>query len=769
MKNIFSDIKDYVKQPNRNVFDMSFQNNATFNFGTLYPVFCKEVIPGDSVSIDTTFALRFLPMAFPVQTKVQANLHFFYVRNRNLWENWKKFITHTDDVEFPVLDGSQSCLTTGGLADYLGIPTTLVGNYSITTNYSEHSFLFQFTGSSFGINYTSFVVSDDTFKDVSFNRSVLGSSLSSYALAPTHSGPDQHYLISFALNNVSFNYIPSSFTLEYGNSLSNLSASNVYQVVLTYKKGSINFIFAYCNFTPVIDGNDFKINIPLDGWEFIDGNKTESFDSYSSLLSRILQYTDNSEFSFSFGCVSSTTSQGSNSFHIALKNNGEYPTNWGYYQLRVISVPSSYSSEVTDLNDVVSIKNPFLSTNPINIPISALPFRAYESIYNSFYRNELNDPLFVNGKPTYDVYCPNTSDGVDDYDYKLYNRNWELDFLTSAVQSPQQGIAPLVGVSSAGNFTFVNKDSNGNVGYFTADAQFSADGTTITGFKLSDKVQLSGIPTTDVGNVPEDIKRGTIYNLNQMALAGISINDFRNVNALQRWLETNIRRGYKYRDQIKSHFGVDVSYQELDMPEFIGGISEPVFVNQVNQTTETDSDPLGSYAGQMSLLASSNHTIRHYADEHGFIMGIMSITPVPNYSQLLPKHFIKYNYLDYFFPEFGHIGMQPVDYREVCPLQAYGVNPLDVNNTFGYQRAWYDYIASVDEVHGLFRTNLRNFVLNRQFDTLPKLNKDFLQVDANQLNDIFTVQDISDKILGQIKFNCIFKRPIPKYGIPRLE
>lgn len=764
MKNIFSDIKDYVKQPNRNVFDMSFQNNATFNFGTLYPVFCKEVIPGDSVSIDTTFALRFLPMAFPVQTKVQANLHFFYVRNRNLWDNWKKFITHTDDVEFPVLDGSQSCLTTGGLADYLGVPTTRVGALSLPTTVSAYTFGRPSTLSSY-FNYS---FDPDVFSSPLSPSNVFGPNFFNYFnFSPS---TDSHYGRILSSGAVSGSDYPlsGSFSFDFYGDYGQTYNNTFYVCLFAFSSDGARVPLAYysllgqitrlrpvqgtiqvyqCNLFPT---SETVVYLP-DGSSrsFSSSNEFTKFiaslqSTYSKCCFCLWQY-DNAN-----PIIPLTQKVNTNDLTTPIPSILDF----------------TYFLGETSYIDISSISNhPFND----NVPLSALPFRAYESIYNSFYRNELNDPLFVDGKPTYDVYCPNTSDGVDDYAYKLYNRNWELDFLTSAVQSPQQGIAPLVGVSSAGNFTFVNKDSNGNVGYFTADAQFSSDGTTITGFKLSDKVQLSGIPTTDVGNVPDDIKRGTIYNLNQMALAGISINDFRNVNALQRWLETNIRRGYKYRDQIKSHFGVDVSYQELDMPEFIGGISEPVFVNQVNQTTETESDPLGSYAGQMSLLASSNHTIRHYADEHGFIMGIMSITPVPNYSQLLPKHFIKYNYLDYFFPEFGHIGMQPIDYREVCPLQAYGVNPSDVNNTFGYQRAWYDYIASVDEVHGLFRTNLRNFVLNRQFDTLPKLNKDFLQVDANQLNDIFTVQDISDKILGQIKFNCIFKRPIPKYGIPRLE
>lgn len=777
MKNIFAQTKDYVKQPKRNVFDMSFQNNGTYNFGTLYPVFCKEVIPGDSVSIDTTFALRFLPLAFPIQTSMKANIHFFYVRNRNLWDNWKKFITHTDnDVVFPTLSGNQSCLTTGGLADYLGVPSTLVGQNSAPRYLGGDSFLDTNPDS---ISYSSaramFYVAANSSSYIQPPALLNSSDIKDYLLTKNSVSPRASHVISTAKSLLSgLSTLPESLTFYTTSNPDNTDIDNLIlggYLFISYRSGNKSIPICYHSIeaTPVLNDNyNFVVELPVGVWYLPNDTNPlattqRTFQTYDELRDYILSQSNGLPLDITIESPSIDNTPWVFDF-INYDN-----INQGN-QLIEVSYSSSTDTSALDISDLSSNNNPFINGNPNHVGLSALPFRAYESIYNAFYRNEQNDPLMIDGKPSYDVYVPNTSDGVDDYEYKLYNRNWELDFLTSAVQSPQQGIAPLVGVSSSGDFTFVNKDDNGNIGYFTAKANISDDGSSITGFELSDKVVLDGVPSTpDVSDVPDGVKRGTVYSLNQMALAGISINDFRNVNALQRWLETNIRRGYKYRDQIKSHFGVDVTYQELDMPEFIGGISEPVYINQVNQTTETESDPLGSYAGQASVVASSNHTIRHYCDEHGFIIGILSVVPVPNYSQLLPKHFIKNNYLDYFFPEFGHIGMQPIDYREVCPLQAYIVNPSGINNTFGYQRAWYDYIASVDEVHGLFRSNLRNFVLNRQFDSIPRLNQEFLQVDAEQLNDVFTVQDVSDKILGQIKFNCIFKRAIPRFGIPRLE
>ena len=122
-------MKEYVEKHKRNTFDLSFSNNLTFNFGQLVPCFCKEVIPGDSFKITPAFGLRLMPMVFPVQTKLQANLHFFYVRNRNLWKDWEDFIGRTKSgLVAPYIDNS-GMFSTGKLADYLGCPTQVVGDY----------------------------------------------------------------------------------------------------------------------------------------------------------------------------------------------------------------------------------------------------------------------------------------------------------------------------------------------------------------------------------------------------------------------------------------------------------------------------------------------------------------------------------------------------------------------------------------------------------------------------------------------------------------
>lgn len=801
MKNIFAQRKDFVEGCKRNTFDLSFQNNLTMKFGRLYPVFCKEVIPGDSFRIKPTFGLRFMPLVFPIQTRMQANLHFFYVRNRTLWKDWMDFIGRTKDgLVPPYLSAqmAQELCKTGALGDYFGCPTTLVGDYGGVLRQPHQDLLYQVNPGA-DASYANWYLGAtadtmgpvlSTVKGWNENEDTTNNKLRGFISQPfdaakipeinghryihvkyrdrfyknsgilldrnllmpvNYEGSETWRILGRHANGYTGYKTPADVFVEQGDSIP-------VQMVLNNDWGDeVGFItidevlsststYRVCNATLHLDLNDVLFYCAENYGEEI------SYDTWSksipNMVDDLVDHFGNSMVRLS---LSSLDSQAGFTDHQV----GYFSPNFrGFYELTM-----SYDvAQSRDISGVDPSLNPYATGD---IKVSALPFRAYEAIYNAYYRNQLNDPFKINGTPEYNKYITNDAGGSDPTVYDFFNRNWELDYLTSATQSPQQGdITPLVGVSASGDFTFQNANGTTTVVHPT----LGDDGTTLTGIAA-----YEGETPAD-GSLPAGVRR-----LAQLIPYGISINDFRNVNALQRWLETNLRRGYKYRDQIKSHFDVDVEYKELDMPEFIGGLSEPVMVNQINQSVDqTESGygdfgkVLGSYAGQASILASSEHDIEHYCDEHGFIIGILSVSPVPNYSQLLPKHLIKDNVLDYYFPEFGHIGNQPITYREVCPLQSFAAED-SLDDVFGYQRAWYDYIASTDEVHGEMRLSLRNFLINRVFNSRPELGAEFLQVDDDQVNDVFSVTDDTDKIIGQVYFDVTAQRPIPKFGIPRLE
>lgn len=708
MSKVFGKNTTPPNQPKRNTFDLSRQVNTTLDYGQLIPIVVDPVIPGDSFEYDLAFGLRAMPTAFPIQTKVRVDTHFFYVRNRNLWKDWVNFIgkTGADNYVLPYTMSQFNKLRTCELADYLGMPTTLFNVNTLTKNCvsqsGPHHFVYDPRSLPAGNIWT-----DTAQHDITANYGFIF--IDSDTLPQCVPGLE----ISFT----------SEFFDEQG--FPDVFKEKFYPRLFNSKDGIYNAL-------------------PFDV-----GEVQYTYDSAGNPLPK---------FTIKFHCVDASTLQPNVIVFFFKDSRGR-----GYHfcSPQDLNQSNSFPVEIV-VNSGDTVLDFADSPAAQYLRFSALPFRAYESIYNSFYRDQRNNPYIIDGVNDPNRYLPTQEGGLDDNYYPIRYRNWEQDFITSCVPSPQQGTAPLVGITSSGVATFANDDGSTT----TVELTTAEDGDTITG-------------ATYHSDIPNSVARSIV----DIASSGISISDFRGVNALQRWLEINMRRGLKYKDQILSHFGVETSFAELDMPEFLGGATQYLDPSQVNQTSSSvDGAPLGSFAGQLSCVGKNNHTIRHYCDEHGYIIGIMSIVPVPAYSQIMPKDFLKSSPLDYFFPEFGHLGMQPVTYAEVCPLQVLAANGGDeseLQKTFGYQRAWYDYLARTDEVHGNFRNFLRDFVLYRNFVSIPTLTPDFLTVNKNQLNNIFTVTDVEDPetgekvpihpFLGQIHIRCLAKRPIPKYGIPRLE
>lgn len=806
MAGVFARTNEVNNHPKRNTFPLSFQNNLSGKFGVLYPCLVQDVIPGFTFKAKPTFALEFMPTAFPVQTRMRARMHFFYVRNRNLWKDFADFYGKTKEGLVPPYllfsDGTSfnSMARTGSLGDYLGLPTTFAGSYGDAG--------YRYTAQQ-GVTYFDSLSGISSVDDSLLLNGVLEDTvLPDFGSQDLSHSDDLAFLsYGFATSDVLKSLSVSSLTFQYsklysdpaftiGNSASLIDAFTAHfgqAAVCLQVSGVINegtarekrVRFYMYPITP----NEGKTNF---SWIPISGTVLSNIlDSASADVSNISKGNFSVTYTFKTNmsslCSGITYDEGLNTFRLTRLDCGylcskelfAFPFDQFQYdgegagfflsskgvpvtsplvdgvQWSPIIAPTSVLSmqNVSGVRDITFEECPWTKLGQKGVNISALPFRAYESIYNAFYRDQRNNPYMIDGVPEYNKWIPTTDGGMDNHVYSLHYANWEQDFLTTAVQSPQQGIAPLVGIVSnngVSSLAFTDSESGES---FTAQVDLNEDGT-VKEFKAN----TSDMPVSQYRTLID------------FATSGISINDFRNVNALQRWLETNMRKGYRLKDIIKGHYDVNVRFDELDMPEFIGGVTQDVMPTMVTQTTEGgEGSPLGSYAGQLSCVGTSKHSIRHYCDEPGWIIGILSVVPVPNYSQLLPKYFMRDNVLDYFFPEFGHIGYQPITYREVCPIQAKAAGK-DLSTVFGYQRAWYEYISRVDEVHGQMRTSLRNFLINRVFDVAPELSESFLLVDPSQTNEIFTVTAENEDVwMGQVYFDYQAKEPIPLYGIPKLE
>lgn len=766
MKSPFSTNNSPANKPKRNVFDLSHSVHSTYGIGTLTPFLCQEVLPGDSVKLDTAFGIRAMPTAFPVQSRVRADVHYFYVRNRNLWKDWMNFIGKTGAPSaFPTLSKQVAIeqYKTGSLGDYLGVPTTVAGGASFPSG----NIVFPYDNFA-GEDYTpaSPISSVARRFYAHFNRDALGSLNIGDANSPLNVIGSREYNSSSKNFTGYFSGLPfiinrstdpshTGTRINAGDTLTGVInvGTNIAAAISSKQVSAYLFRADTQLYSDTVDGemeipagakSPYLVPVKLSLRDFAVENST------SSLVTYRYRFVPSEDIDLT---TPTQTGEDSGVLYLVLlsdisdgtaKGRGTWFTFTGSSS-SAMPVVSPARVEATQLIDATQ------RFSADELPeLSALPFRAYESIYNSFYRDQRNNPFVLpDGTQDPNVYCANTNGGPDGTYYRLYQRNWEQDQFTTAVPTPQQGLAPLVGVTSTGRATFASEDGT----LHTVQLETS-DGDKVDGVSYST-------------NLPSDVARSLV----NVASSGFSISDFRGVNALTKWLEINMRRGLKYKDQLMSHFGVDASYAVLDMPEFLGGATRFFDSTQVNNNSGSSEDPLGSYAGQMSCLGESKHSVNRYFDEHGFLIGIICISPVPIYNQTLDKHFIKRDPLDYYFPEFGHLGYQPITYNEVAPLQALA-SSIALDDTFGYQRPWYDYMSKLDSSHGDFRTTLRGFLFGRHFDSVPSLTRSFLTIDPNDLNEVFTVTSVDgvsvQPFLGEVRLDMKMKRPIPRLFAPSL-
>lgn len=142
--NIFTSVP--VRDPKRNLFDLSHEVKMSGKFGVLYPVLCQEVLPNDHFDFNLTSFVRFAPLLAPIMHRVDVKVHFFFVPNRLLVGDllWQKFITGGQDgatepvMPYISLKGvcdapnlTPQLLQLGSVWDYLGGP--LLPEAEITT------------------------------------------------------------------------------------------------------------------------------------------------------------------------------------------------------------------------------------------------------------------------------------------------------------------------------------------------------------------------------------------------------------------------------------------------------------------------------------------------------------------------------------------------------------------------------------------------------------------------------------------------------------
>lgn len=340
-----------------------------------------------------------------------------------------------------------------------------------------------------------------------------------------------------------------------------------------------------------------------------------------------------------------------------------------------------------------------------NIVASALPFRAYDLIWNENYRDQdLESEVTVSLASGND-----TTTSV-----ALKNIGWEKDYFTSARPWEQKGPAITIPLGSRADIR----------GLGSGDGSFSS---------ASVNVRETGGSTVNYPNARESgtgvstryFMRGTastngypdIY-ADLSGASAITVNALREAMALQRYEENRARYGSRYVEYLRM-LGVRSSDARLQRPEYLGGGSQTIQFSEVLTTGTFGSEPVGTMKGH-GIAAMRSNRYRRYFEEHGFVISLMSVRPKTMYVQGLPKMFNRRSKEDYWQQELQHIGQQEVYNKEVYAAHA------SPDGVFGYQDRYDEYRRQESGIAGEFRTTLNFWHFGRTFASSPALNGSFV-------------------------------------------
>lgn len=378
------------------------------------------------------------------------------------------------------------------------------------------------------------------------------------------------------------------------------------------------------------------------------------------------------------------------------------------------------------------------------VRINTLPLKAYQTIYNEYYRDQNIQTALTIDKTS----------GADTTSIvgltAIRKRAWEKDYFTSALPWTQRGGD--VNLPLSGTAPVRTEPENGVI------YEVSGGGNPATGavsLNASDELTDSASNEIEPTNLVADVDQVTLG----------TIEELRRATKLQQWLERNARGGSRYIEQILVHFGVLSSDARLQRPEFLGGGKTPIVISEVLQTSSTDLEtPQGNMAGH-ALAVGNSHKFTKKFEEHGYIIGIMSVLPKTAYQQGTRKHLFKDDKFDYFWPEFSQLGEQPVLQGELYDDYV----TANRTGTFGYQSRYAEYKYIPSSVHGTFKGNQSFWHMGRIFDTAPQLNEEFIQADTTDINErAFAAGDTEDQLWVQVYHNIKAIRPIPKINNPSL-
>ena len=439
--------------------------------------------------------------------------------------------------------------------------------------------------------------------------------------------------------------------------------------------------------------------------------------------------------------------------------------------LKIPSITDGLSEGQTVSIGVGSVGD-YMGLPLVNIPygeqVSDLPFRAYQLIWNEWFRSEnLDTPVLVNlgntGSATVATGAP--------YSVARYH-----DYFSDCLPSPQKGpsvalpLASMVPVVTGTDWTHKSCLSplhvrDTSTGYDAGGGLYADDGS--YGLGEGDvgvdsvSMQVSSLSGVYPSNLWADLA----------ANSAVTVNDLRLAFQTQRLYEADARGGTRYTEILRSHFSVQAPDSRLQRPEYLGGEHIAINVDQVVQTSSTDStSPQGNTAAYSKTIYKGHGFSKSFV-EHGFVIGVCCVRTARSYQQGIERFWSRKSRLDLYWPVLANIGEQPVFRREI-----FASNNLANNKVpFGYQEAWAEYRYKPNRVSGYMRSgvsgSLDSWHYADYYAGAPTLSAAWL---AEGNANVARTLAVGESGIADCQFICDFYvnnvsvRPMPVFSIPGL-
>lgn len=418
-----------------------------------------------------------------------------------------------------------------------------------------------------------------------------------------------------------------------------------------------------------------------------------------------------------------------------------------------------------------------IPTGVPNIQVNSMPLRAYAKIWNEWFRDEnLQQPqTMAKGDAT--------SNGTNDkegayvgecggYPLKVCKHK---DYFTSSLPQPQRGQAvPLPLTGNAAVNLFSNQNLSEKLGteetiYFgekNAAGYYGHMSNFPTADNKANPVLVSGTNTGETGATSVTGYLGA----DLQAITATTINELRNAIAVQHILERDARTGTRYKEILKGAWGVTSPDARLDRSEYIGGYRMPININQVIQTSSSNTtSPQGNTAAY-SMTTMSRHMCTYSATEHGYVLGLCCVRVDHSYQQGLSRMWTRSTRFSYYDPMLANLGEQPVLNQEI-----YAQGNTKDEEVFGYQEAWADYKYRTNivtsEMRSTYAQSLDAWHYADHYTSLPTLSNDWIKEGTENIARTLAAEDTnhSYQFICNFYFDQTWTRPMPIYSIPGLD